>query len=303
MVAPIYIVTLNWNLAGETTSCVESVIDAGVPKDRIVVVDNGSTDESAATLATHFGPTLDLIRNEQNLGFAGGVNIGIRHALERGAAAILILNNDTVIDPTMLRTLNAAKEKHSLERAGILSPAVYLYEQPERVWRLGDVRRRWLPMPLTLKMSSSKLVDADPIEVDYVTGCGMLIFREVFEQVGLFDTRYFMYFEDADFCRRARDAGFTVWCVPQARMWHKVSLTARRDKPVNRYHRSLGQVRFYSEHRHGPSVALSMVYIFAKLIKTTLGDIVRGEWNLIPPLWKGTMDGFGGRGDKRALNR
>jgi 2-polyprenyl-3-methyl-5-hydroxy-6-metoxy-1,4-benzoquinol methylase len=127
----------------------------------------------------------------------------------------------------------------------------------------------------------------------------MWVRRQVFERIGLFDTRYFMYFEDADFCRRAEDAGYSVWCVPQARMWHKISLTAQRDKPVNRYHRALNQVRFYRQHAHGPSRMLRDAYILAKLAKTALEDVWHGEWNLIGPLCRGTFDGYRERPGRR----
>ena len=287
---PLYVVTLNWNLKGETIACVESVLAAGAVPEQVVVVDNGSTDGSAGAFRSHFGPGLALIQNQQNLGFAGGMNAGIQHALEQGAASVLILNNDTVIDPRMIESLQTAY--NTLDRPGILGPAIYYYDAPERLWKLGDVRRAWLPMPVPVR-SIPGIPDApSPFRVDYVTGCGMLVQRQVFERIGLFDTQYFMYFEDADLCRRALDAGFTVWCVPQAKMWHKVSLTAQRDRPTNRYHRALGQVRFYRKHPHGPSKALRNAYIAAKLGKTMLADVWRHEWSLIGPLWKGTIDGY-----------
>jgi len=281
-----YVVTLNWSLRDDTIACVDSVLAAGVKKQQVIIVDNGSVDDSVSAFAHHFGPEVMLLCNERNLGFAGGMNVGIRYALGRGAASVLLLNNDTVIDQSMVKTLLAANE--TLGTPGILAPAIYYYDAPERLWRLGDVRYRWLPMPVTVK----NLSDSAPFQVDYVTGCGMLVQQEVFEHIGLFDTRYFMYFEDADLCRRARDAGFAVWCVPQAKMWHKVSLTAQRDQPFNRYHRALGQVRFYREHPHGPFRVLHAAYMAAKLIKIILGDIWNGNWSLIGPLWRGTLDGY-----------
>jgi len=288
--APVYTVTLNWNLQVDTIACVESVLAAGVPRAQVIIVDNGSTDGSVTALAARFGPELQLVCNAQNLGFGGGMNEGIRHALEHGAGSVLLLNNDTVVDPGMATALLEAYD--SLGRPGILGPAIYYYDVPGRIWRLGDIVYRWLPMPLPARLNGKSLSALVPFQVDYVTGCGMLVCREVFERVGLFDRRYFMYFEDADFCGRARDAGFAVWCVPRARMWHKVSATARRDGPVNRYHRALNQVRFYHEHAHGRSAVLREGYIAAKLLKTTMGDVWHRDWDLVGPLWKGTLDGY-----------
>ena len=172
---PMYVVTLNWNLSDETIVCVESVLAARVAQERVVIVDNGSTDNSVAVFAAHFGSVLHLIRNEQNLGFAGGMNTGIRYALERGAASVLLLNNDTVIHQTMVEALLAADE--ALDEPGVLGPAIYYYDNPERLWRLGDVRHPCLPMPLTVRSNSRSLPDSAPLQVDYVTGCGMLVRR------------------------------------------------------------------------------------------------------------------------------
>jgi GT2 family glycosyltransferase len=286
---PILAVTLNWNLERETAACIESILAAGLEQKEIILVDNGSRAEGLAALREDF-PAVNLVPLGRNLGFAGGMNAGIRAGLERGAASLLLLNNDTVLDPAMIRTLAAAAERP--EGPGILGPAIYYYDQPERLWKLGDVRRRGLPMPRPVKMRAAEAASAPPLPVDYVTGCGMLVRRQVFEQIGLFDERYFMYFEDADLCRRARDAGFQVWCVPQARMWHKISATARRDRPRNRYHRALNQVRFYHEHPHGPWAPLREVYIGAKVLKTALEDAWHGDWQLLGPLWRGTRDGY-----------
>jgi len=281
-----YVVTLNWNLEDDTAACVESVVAAGVPLDRIVVVDNGSRPAAVAALAARCGPAMPLLRNDRNLGFAAGMNVGLRHALAQGARSVLVLNNDTIVAPTMVQTLLDADEQ--LGRPGILGPAIYYFDDPGRLWKLGDRRHRWLPMPRPVPLPA----DMAPLAVDYVTGCAMLVRREVFETIGLLDERYYMYFEDADFCRRARDAGFAVWCVPRARMWHKVSLTARRDRPFNRYHQALGQVRFYREHAHGPWRPLRKAYIGAKVFKAMAQDLWHGDWNLIGATLRGTADGY-----------
>jgi GT2 family glycosyltransferase len=264
------------------------VLAAGAVASQAIIVDNGSSDDSLEQFAARF-PELPVVRNERNLGFAGGMNAGIRYALEQGAASVLLLNNDTVIAPDMISSLLDSSE--ALGAPGILGPAIYAYDDPEHLWKLGDRRHGLLPMPLNVRRGTGAS-PTSPFQVDYVTGCGMLIRREVFDRIGLFDARYFMYFEDADFCRRARDAGFAVWCIPKAKMWHKISLSAQRDKPFNRYHRALGQVRFYREHPHGPLSLLSRAYVASKVVRTTLGDLWRRDWELIGPLWRGTLDGY-----------
>jgi GT2 family glycosyltransferase len=283
-------VILNFNLKDDTIECINSLFQAGVPLTRIIVVDNGSLDGSVEALGETFGHALHVISNPANQGFAAGMNIGIQYALHQGAASVLILNNDTVIDSQMVETLVDAGQR--LQAADILAPAIFYHDTRDRIWRLGDRRIPFLPMPLTVRTSTNTVVNMKPFRVDYVTGCGMLVRRQVFDQIGFFDTRYFMYGEDADFCARAGEAGFGVWCVPQAKMWHKVSLTARREKALNRYHRVLGQVRFLLEHPHGPSRILRHLYIVAKSAMLTIRDVFKLEWKLILPSWRGVRDGY-----------
>lgn len=283
------IVMVNWNLRDYTLSCIDSVVAAGARPDQVIVVDNGSTDGSIEAIRDRF-PGLTQICNERNVGFTGGMNIGIQAALDDGTELILLLNNDTVLAADMLDVLIEAN--NALGNPGILGPAIYYYDDPQRVWRLAEVRHSWLPMPLQVRRNPKTLDTAVPFQVDYVTGCAMLISRSVFERIGLFDTRYFIYYDDADLCRRALDGGFSVWCVPRARMWHKVSLTTKRDQPYFRYLRARNQVRFYREHPHGPSPLLREAYIAFRVIKTFLSDVLHGDWSLIRPLWKGTADGY-----------
>jgi GT2 family glycosyltransferase len=282
----LYVVVLNYNLKHDTLACVESILAAGAQLSHILVVDNGSTDDSVTDLSGHFGPELIFATTPVNLGFAGGMNLGIRAALERGATWLLLLSNDTIADRAMIDQLQLIASQAPFPE--ILGPAIYYYAVPDRLWKTGDIRHRWLPMPLAVK----KLPTQTSFAVDYVTGCAMLVRREVFERAGLFDARYFAYYEDADFCRRARDAGFQVMCVPQAKLWHKVSLTTKQDKPYYHYLRARNQVWFYRMHPHGAGFLLREMYIGTKVVKATLNHIRCGDWNLIGPLWKGTRDGY-----------
>src|SRR5574341_248231 len=210
-IRPLFAVMLNLNGAEDTATCIESLQAADAPWMKIVVVDNGSTDDSAAVLHSRFPAQLELLIAGRNLGFAGGVNLGLCYALEQGAAAVLVMNNDTVVDRAMIRHLAAAAAAHP--EAGVLAPAIYEHKRKDQIWRLGDRRHRWLPFPLQI---SPREAARTLVPADYVTGCAMFIRREVLERVGLFNEDYFFYFEDADFCGRVRDAGYSIYVVPQA---------------------------------------------------------------------------------------
>jgi GT2 family glycosyltransferase len=265
----VFVIILNWNLKDDTIACVDSVLASGYAGQQIVVVDNGSQDGSVQALTSRYGDTLYLIAHEENLGFARGVNAGIRHALSQGADWILLLNNDTVIAPDMVERLITAADCQP--DAGILAPAIFYYDQPDVVWRLGDRHHRWLPIPT--KVPPEEIETQEVLSVDYVTGCGMLVRREVFSVIGLFDPQYFMYYEDADFCRRAAKAGFSILCVAGARIWHKVSRSSHRHVGRLRYLRTRYRVQFYRQHFAFPAWG----YLFLSTTWVVLKDLFRGD--------------------------
>jgi hypothetical protein len=189
-----------------------------------------------------------------------------------------------------------AQAAHALPQAAVLGPLIYYHDQPRRVWRCGDREYPWLPFPLRVSARALERAGMPPLRVDYVTGCAMLVRRAVFERVGLLDPRYFMYFEDADFCRRARQHGFQVWCVPRAQMWHKVSQSSRTNKPASRSMQAWGRAFFFRRHPHGAVPGLTTLYLLAKVMWNSVQDIRLGEWHLLRPLWRGTLEGFAGTG-------
>jgi GT2 family glycosyltransferase len=289
-VDPLGVIVLNWNLPTDTIACVAS-LQAGLPAGAsILIVDNGSNDGSADQFRARFGDAVQLLALPDNLGFAGGMNAGIRAALAAGAGSVLLLNNDTVVHEAMLtRLLGAAA---ALPQAGVLGPAIYYYDAPQRIWQLGARAYPLLPIPLNLGLRDLRRAGGRPLPLDYVTGCAMLVRRAVLEQVGLLDTEYAMYFEDADFCSRVRQAGFELWCVPSAQMWHRVSLSARMVKPASRYALAWGRARFYRQHPHGPLPSLTYAFLLASTTLSALRDLMRGDGELAALLWRGTLDGY-----------
>lgn len=287
---PVYVVVLNWNLPGDTIACVRSLQRGLLPGSAIIIVDNASSDDSLRQFRQAFGDQVVLLALEVNQGFAGGMNAGIAAALRAGAGSVLLLNNDTIIAPEMLsRLLEAAV---TLPRAGILGPAIFYYDAPARLWQAGSRRYPLLPVPLNLGAGMLRRARGRPLRVDAVTGCAMLVRREVFAQIGSFDNRYALYYEDADFCYRARAAGFEIWCVPEARMWHRVSQSARKVPHISRAIAAWGRARFYRQHPHGPFPGLTLMVLLAQAALGAVRDYARGDASLARLRWRATLDGY-----------
>jgi len=286
----VHIVILNWNLKDDTAECVASVLDSGYPNFRVLVVDNASADGSVDYLRRSF-PTIEIIANPTNLGFAAGNNVGIRHALSAQADYVLLLNNDTTVDEAMLSELVACAEADPA--IGIVAPMVLYYQERNRIWRFGERVHRWLPVPVSVGRNQiDRGQFAGPVKVDYVAFCAVLIKRMVLETVGLLDERFFFSYEDADFCRRARNAGYRVVGQPGARVWHKVARSAQKDALNISYQRAKSRAVFYRRHPHGPHPWLTAAYLWASTLAVATVSALRGNIGLAQMTLRGLYDGY-----------
>jgi GT2 family glycosyltransferase/glycosyltransferase involved in cell wall biosynthesis len=213
-------VLLNYRTPDDALTALESIASPQAALRGVVLVDNGSHDGCEDYLRQHAeGAT--IISNDVNLGFSGGCNVGVRAALDRGADRILLLNADTVLTADSLALLQEALDGDPT--LGIVGPTILSRANPEVVLSRG---MRFLAMTGRMRHrgfgdASSKARCTEPVDVDGVNGCAMLIRRAVFERVGLLDEEYFFGFEDLDYCLRARAAGFRTACVERAVALHE----------------------------------------------------------------------------------
>lgn len=250
MTPQVTLILLNWNGLADTLACLESLAGLDYPAYELLVVDNCSGDDSPAAIREHF-PAVTVIENGANLGFAGGNNVGLRWALERGSDYALLLNNDTTVASDFLRRLVSAAE--SDPQVGIAGPTIYYYDRPDRIWSAGgsiDWQRGRTRM-LALDERDGGQLGAEPRPVDFVTGCALLVKRAVLERVGLLDERFFTYYEETEWCVRARRAGFHIIHVPPAKIWHKIPLDARDSSPAVHYYMVRNRLLFLKSARAG----------------------------------------------------
>jgi len=268
------VIVLNWNGGDDTLACLASLARLDYPAFEVVVVDNGSTDGSVPAVRQRF-PEVVLLLNEENLGYTGGNNVGLLHVLDRGLDYALLLNNDTEVAPNFLRVLVGAAEADPA--VGVAGPMIYYYDRPEVIWSAGGAIdwRRGRTWMVGLDEQDTGQFGTQPREVDFVTGCALLVKREVLERVGLLDERFFAYYEEAEWCVRARRAGFKTLHVPQAHIWHKISPVAQADSPLVHYYMTRNRLLFLKAAGAGVGAWL---HALAEDLRTLLAWGLRPRW-------------------------
>lgn len=283
-------VIVNWRLKEETCACLQSLDDLDFPC-QVIVVDNGSKDGSADYIRERF-PGVELLELPSNLGFAAACNKVIRQAVENNRCEfVFILNNDAVVHPQALRELIRAADAHP--EAGIFSPKIYYLGEDRIIWYAG-ARRRWgvLAAADTGRGNLDHGQFNELRQVDYIFGAGMLIRKSVFEKIGLFDEKFFLYLEDLDFCLRAQKAGFTLFFVPQAHVWHKVSASTSNDNVIRRYNMVKSTVHFLKKHTSPKMVPFVLIYWALVSARLILSDLLHGDLVAIRSFWAGLVQGL-----------
>jgi GT2 family glycosyltransferase len=217
------VLILNYKRFDDTVECVESVLQSDYDNYEIILIDNDSRDDSARRIAQKF-PTLELIANPVNVGYAEGNNIGMRRALDKGAEYVFVLNNDTTLEPDAIRKLVQAGEAD--KAATIIAPKICFYDDKKMINSCGT-RMDWFK----LRPHKGACFEKDQgqytaiEEKEIFPGAAFLFKKELFEKVGYFDARFFLIHEDAEICLRNRARGFKNIIVPSAAVYHKVSRT------------------------------------------------------------------------------
>jgi GT2 family glycosyltransferase len=230
------IIVLNWNGLEDTAACLNSLQALDYPELRIVVVDNASNGPDVAELMLRFAGHIDLVANERNLGYSEGNNVGIRHALQGfDPAYLLILNNDTVVEPSTLATMVGLAEMDPC--IGIVGAKTLHFDRPGFIQLTTTRIERSRGRVLFVGEGEEDLGQHDQVsETDFVQGSCMLIKRSVVQTIGLFNGDYFCYWEDAEYCLRARSAGFKCLFCPTARVWHKGSWSGEKSASIGAYY-------------------------------------------------------------------
>jgi GT2 family glycosyltransferase len=282
------IVVLNWNSREMTRDCIQSLLAMEGDSFQILLIDNGSQDGSVEYLQEAF-PNIQVIANGRNLGFAAGCNIGMDRALREGYDYVLLVNNDTIIDPMLLRELRG--EAGRCPTAGMLSPKIYYFEPSDQLWWAGGTYNSWSGIPAH---AGRKQVDAGQFDqsrnIDWATGCVLLLCCAALRATGLFDEQFFGNGEDLDLSLRMRKHGYVVRYAPKAIVWHREGIDYQKN--VGEYVRAFTLVRnlLWVMHKHGKAyhwLTFWPVFMGYYLPRMTLVFLSRGDSRSCLALWQG----------------
>ncbi|MER3399636.1 MAG: glycosyltransferase family 2 protein [Thermoflexus sp.] len=246
--AGILVAILAHNRRHDTLACLESVRRLEGPVAQVLVLDNGSTDGTPEAVRRAF-PEVLVCELGDNRGYAAGNNVALQQALAEGQEGVFLLNNDTLVDAGCLIAL--LETARAQPRVGAVGPLVWAWPPTHGIWALGgaiDWRRAFTVHRDAGRAQPSLIL---PHPVDFVPGCGILLMREALERVGGFDERYFMYWEETDWCCRARREGFSIWVNPRAQLWHKAPVHPEDLSPLVLYYMARNRLLFFWEHSQG----------------------------------------------------
>ena len=261
------VVVLNWNGWQDTIACLASLQLLDYPAFDLLVVDNGSTDESVDQIKKAM-PSVEVLQAGSNLGFGGGCNVGIRHALARGADYVWLVNSDATVDPGALSALvRLADQDLTL---GSVGSVLYEADQVDRIQLWGGGR-----VNLWLGGSRHRI---SPGAIDFISGAAILLRRGALEDVGLFDQEsFFMYWEDTDLGFRLRRAGWQLAVADDSRIWHKQSASLGKNSPSLDEYFIRSQVRFL--RRYAPLPLVPLFFMIGRVLakRIMLGDMSRAR--------------------------
>lgn len=281
------VIVLTWNGKTLTLDCLKSLARLEYENVEVIVVDNASTDGTVAAVRDSYPSRVTVIENSDNLGFSRGNNVGIQYALQNGADYILLLNNDTEVDPGLIGGM--LNEMTSTSDIGVAGAKIYYASPADQIWFAGGevFLSRGTTRHIGIRERDTGQFDIAH-DVDYVTGCALMTKREVLEEIGALDPTFVAYYEDVDFCMRARRAGYRVVYAPAGKVWHKISSSTGGQASAAKISRKLSSTliffRRYASWYHwltipfffGADVIRILFLIFAGRIRDT-GATVKSD--------------------------
>ena len=289
MTTPLVIfVVLNFNRRKDTLQCISSLAQNTYKNQKIILLDNSLTDGSVEAVEARF-PDVQIIRLQQNLGYAGNNNVGIDEAMRQGAEWIFVLNEDTVLAPDCVAQLVSVGE--SDPTIGIVGPMVYHHDEPEIIQSAGGKMDKYFRAEHLGQNQVDRGQYPQPHLVEWISGCGIMVRRAVIDQIGTIDARFFLYAEELEWCIRASEVGWKIVHIPQAKLWHKGVQRDYHPKPSLMYYLTRNRLLLLSKHRAPLS---AWVVNWAEILRTLTSWTIKPKWRskreYRNAMWRGMLD-------------
>lgn len=255
----INIVLLNWNGFKDTLECLESLKQIDYPNYKVVLVDNHSSGNDVEIITKHYGNYISkLIVTEKNLGFSGGNNVGINYSIASGAEYILLLNNDTTVEPDFLAKLFDSCKTTEI---GIATPMITYYSDKNKIWSAGGTINKFKASGFTYGRNKESSSYTKNRYCTFASGCCLMIRKEVINSVGLLDENYFLYLEDTDYCNRVIEAGYKISYVGESKVYHKVNSTTSKSNALMPLYYSARNRFYFAKKNFGLMFYFSFFYL------------------------------------------
>jgi GT2 family glycosyltransferase len=289
------VVLVNWNRSQDTLNCVQSLSTSTFKDFVVIVVDNGSVAHELEKIRAGVDRFV-LIETGENLGYTGGNNVGIRHALKLGCRFVLLLNNDTFVAPSTLDHMMNAVAADS--RIGVLTPKIFFHPERHLIWSAGTrFDRRYMIGHLSGYNEQDCGQFDEPADLEWASGCAMLIHSEVIRDVGFLCDDYFAVCEDIDYSLRTKKVGYKIKYQPSALVWHLESASSGgHDAPQYVYYQVRNYLMLHARWASGVThLVVSQVYFLLYATKRAFGFAFRGKWRSVAGIAYGIRDALIGR--------
>jgi GT2 family glycosyltransferase len=281
--ARVSIITVNYNQVALTCALIDSLHKVTYPDVEIVVVDNGSPEDATPVITQKY-PDVIFLRSEQNLGFAGGNNLGIKASTGK---YLLFLNNDTEVDPGFLEPMVQLFETNPL--AGAASSKLIYYNSDNIIQYVGSTSMN----PFTGRNKRVGFMEKDCgqhdtlKETDLAHGAAMMVPRNVIEKAGLMPDFFFLYYEEIDWCERIKKAGYKIYVVPASKVYHKESMSVGKKSTLKTYYMTRNRVLFMRRNTSGITKASWLLFFVAvTLPKNFISYLLKRDTAHLKAFWK-----------------
>lgn len=270
------IFVLNWNGRDLTIDCLKSLEQVDYLTKKVIVIDNGSTDDSVSAIQTEF-PHVQIIELDQNLGYAGGNNAGFKQVPQSDYT--IFLNNDTTVDPNFVTPLVQPLEQNN--NIMQTAPKIYYADDPNTIWFAGgkvNLFTGWIHHQGIRKKDDDQFNQIS--EIGYATGCCFCMRSKDFESLGMFDESFPMYGEDVDLSLRIRKDGGSISFVPDSMIWHKVSASLGGGYSISKWRKKfVGKMKlitkFTNKFIRPIAIIMALVVGLIELVVTILFMMIR----------------------------